>query len=67
MVANAFRPEDSQTGIPEVNGSEGWTPVGKPATYEVLRALRDQGFTVVNLSAGGVANPFRDVAIARLI
>lgn len=49
------------------NGNDGWSPVGQPATYEVLKDLQDRGFTVVNLSTGGVAWGFKDVAISHLI
>lgn len=65
-VDNAWRPTGEATR-PETNGMDGWTRVGEPATYDVIRRLRDQGFTWVNLHTGGTANPFRDVPISRLI
>lgn len=66
-VVNAWRREDSTFDVPATNGDDGWSPVGQLATYEVLRDLQDRGFTVVNLSTGGVAWGFRDVAISNLI
>ena len=52
---------------PEANGVDGWTNVGRLATYEVLKQLREQGFTVVNLETGGTSWPYRDVAINQLL
>lgn len=52
---------------PAANGSDGWTPVGKPATGEVILNLKDQGFTWVNLEAGGVAEMLKDEPISRLL
>lgn len=48
MVRAAWRSEESMLERPDVNGSDGWTPVGKPATGEVILNLKDQGFTWVN-------------------
>jgi hypothetical protein len=65
-VDNAWRPVGSESR-PEPSGMNGWTRVGKLATYEVVKELHDQGFTWVNLCAGGTSNPFRDVPISALI
>ncbi|OAN29119.1 hypothetical protein A4X17_05965 [Plantibacter sp. H53] len=67
IVRAAFRPEDSSTGEAGPGGSDGWTSFVEPATYEVISKLRAEGFTIVNLETGGTANPYRDVAISRLI
>jgi len=66
-VANAWRRADSTLDAPLPNGDDGWSPVGKLATYEVVKDLQDRGFTIVNLSTGGVAWGYKDVAIAHLI
>jgi len=63
LVANAFRREDV-TG--EGGSADGWTPIQKPATAEVISWLRRNGYSKVSLSAGNTANPFRDVAISVL-
>ncbi len=65
-VRAAWKPSSGRTR-PEPNGSDGWTPVGDRATRSVLTELKADGFTWVNLEAGGCANPFRDQAIDRLI
>lgn len=67
MVRAAWRSEDSMLERPAANGSDGWTPVGKPATGEVILNLKDQGFTWVNLEAGGVAEMLKDEPISRLL
>lgn len=67
MVHSAWRREDSTLERPAPNGSDGWTPVGKPATREVILALRNEGFTWVNLAAGGVADKLKDAPISRLL
>jgi hypothetical protein len=41
--------------------------VCKAATEAALKALADQGYTWVNLHAGGTAKPFRDRSIAALL
>lgn len=66
-VSAAWRREDSTLDYPEPNGTDGWTSVSDFATHEVVKRLRDQGFTVVNLSTGGVAWGYKDVAISVLI
>jgi hypothetical protein len=66
-VVSAWRREDSTLERPEPNGSDGWTSVNQLATYAVLKSLKDRGFTVVNLSTGGVAWGFKDVSIGALI
>ena len=66
-VKAAWRREDSTLESPEANGVDGWTNVGRLATYDVLKDLRDKGFTVVNLETGGTSWPYKDVAISRLI
>lgn len=66
-VSGAWRREDSTLDHPEPNGTDGWTSMSDFATYEVIKRLKDQGFTVVNLSTGGVAWGYRDVAISHLI
>lgn len=67
MVQSAWRPEDSTLARPAANGSDGWTPVNLPATDGVVRGLLSQGFTWVNLSAGGVAQRYRDTPISDLL
>jgi len=67
MVLHAWRREDSTRSAPEPNGSDGWTPVNRPATREVIAALADQGYTYVNLYAGGTTRRHRDVTIASLL
>jgi hypothetical protein len=66
QVANAWRPAGDATR-PEPYGPDGWASIGEPATRAVVSGLRDRGYTWVNLSTGGTANPFREVAIAELI
>ena len=66
IVAEAWRPSGDSVR-PAPNGSEGWTHIGKPATYSVVKSLQDEGYTWVNLQAGGISNPFRDVLISKLI
>lgn len=66
-VSAAWRREDSTLDHPEPNGTDGWTSVNEFATYEVVQRLRDHGFTVVNLSAGGATWGHKDVAISVLI
>ena len=67
QVQNAFRPEDSTTGFPQPNGSDGWTVINKLATYDVVAQLKGRGYTVVNLYTGGTAWGHKDVAISALI
>jgi hypothetical protein len=57
----------STLGRPEPNGSDGWSPIHRPATRELLLDLKAQGYTVINLVAGGTAVPFRDVPITVMI
>ena len=52
MVAAAWRRADSTLDRPAPNGTDGWTHVGKPATYTIVADLRDQGFSDVNLVTG---------------
>lgn len=66
-VAAAWRCGDSTLGRPEPNGTDGWTQVHQYATREVVAALRDQGFTVVNLVTGGTARGRVDVSIDALL
>ncbi len=66
-VSAAWRRQDSTLDRPASNGTDGWTSVSDFATYEVVQRLRDEGFTVVNLSTGGVAWGNKDVAISVLI
>ena len=67
IVANAWRPFGEKTQ-PEPNGwDEGWKHVGKPATYEVVDQLKVDGYTHINLEAGGTSWPFKDVHISALI
>lgn len=66
-VVSAWRREDSTLDHPEPNGTDGWTSVSNFATYEVVKRRREWGFTVVNLSTGGVARGYQDVAISALI
>lgn len=66
-VQAAWRPEDSTLSQPSPNGVDGWTTVNKLATYDVVSRLEKQGFTWLNLGAGGVANKNKDVHISRLI
>jgi hypothetical protein len=67
MVANAWRPFGDKLR-PEPNGwDEGWLSVNQPATEAVVEGLRSSGYTWVNLQAGSVANPFKDVEIAKLL
>ncbi len=68
-VRYAWRASDDATGAdaPPPNGSEGWTRVDEAATEAVVRRLQDQGYTWVNLQAGGTAAPLRDVPIAALL
>lgn len=40
-VVHAWRREDCTLEHPTPNGDNGWTPVGKPATYEVVKSLQD--------------------------
>lgn len=65
-VEAAWRPSGDKQS-PEPNGSDGWTTIGRSATYLLVEQLRDKGYTWVNLSAGGTANPFKDVRISTLI
>lgn len=67
QVAMAFRPRDSVTGVPEANGSDGWSPIHQPATAAVLRDLEARGFTHVNLECHGTANSDQDASIASLL
>lgn len=69
QVKMAWHPDKSTTGRgrPERNGIDGWVPVGKLATREVLTRLLDDGFTWVNLENGGASNPFQDTLISRLL
>jgi hypothetical protein len=67
MVSNAWRREHSTLEWPEPNGNDGWTAIHQPATREVILDLKAQGFTVVNLFAGGTARGLRDVPISSLI
>jgi hypothetical protein len=66
-VANAWRPFDEHEKPGFGAWNEGWAPVHALATVAALAKLRDRGFTWVNLQAGGVARPLRDVQIAELI
>jgi hypothetical protein len=66
-VRAAWRREDSTLDHPEPNGTDGWTYVNGYATYEFIKKLKDQGYTVVNLETGGTSWPFKDVAISQLI
>jgi hypothetical protein len=66
-VVSAWRQEDSTLERPEPNDADGWTPVNELATYAVLKKLKDRGFTIVNLSTGGMAWGVKDVAIGQLI
>lgn len=66
-VSNAWRPFDGHNRPGPGAWNKGWITVNKPATAVVLAELRDQGFTWVNLQAGGIANPFRDVPLSQLI
>jgi hypothetical protein len=67
IVNSAWRREDSTLDHPAPNGPDGWTTVGLPATYEVVKSLREKGFTWINLETGGTAWGHRDVLISRLI
>lgn len=67
MVANAWRDSDSTLDRPAPNGTDGWTVVGKPATYDVIVQLRDQGFSDLSLETSGTANRHKDGRIADLI
>lgn len=67
MVANAWCAADSTLDRPAANGTDGWTVVGKPATYDVVVQLRDQGFSYLSLEASGPANRRKDVRVADLI
>ena len=67
MVQNAWRSEDSTLERPAANGSDGWTPINKPATGEVILELKNQGFTRINLFAGGVADKNKDALISSLL
>ena len=66
LIAHAWRPSGDETR-PAANGPDGWTHVGEPATPAVVEHLHKEGYTWVNLQAGGVAKPFHDVAISSLI
>jgi hypothetical protein len=67
MVRNAWRPFGGRAR-PEPNGwDDGWTVVGQVATLSVLTWLRDDGYTWVNLEAGGIARPFKDVPLSSLL
>lgn len=57
----------SATRQPLPNGPDGWSSVNKPATFEEIYELKQQGFTRVNLAATGVTVPFKDVDIADLL
>lgn len=52
---------------PDPDGLDGWTSVDAPATDLAIQEFRDKGFVWVNLEASGVANPFRNAAIADLL
>lgn len=67
LVNSAWRPEDSTLERPASNGTDGWTPIGKPATREVILELKRQGFTWINLAASGIANKYKDERISRLL
>ncbi len=62
----AWRPFDGHEQPGPKHWNEGWVAVHKPATAAVLAELSSQGFTWVSLQAGGVANPFREVPLAKL-
>lgn len=66
-IVSACGREDSTLDHPEPSGTDGWTSVSDFATYEVVKRRRDRGFTVVNMSTGGVAWGYKDVAISALI
>ena len=46
---------------------DGWTRISDFATATVIRRLKDESYTWVNLETGGCANPFKDVPISRLL
>jgi hypothetical protein len=66
-VKNAWRPFGDRTRSEPNGWDEGWTHVGEIATIHVLQRLRDEGYTWVNLEAGGVAWPWKDVPLSSLI
>ncbi|MDQ1684811.1 MAG: hypothetical protein QOC82_1548 [Frankiaceae bacterium] len=65
MIENAWRPYDGHTEPGPGNWNPGWSPVNQPATYAVLKQLKDDGYTWANVVAG--ARHRRDVPISRLI
>lgn len=67
MVAFAWHPDLSEYDAPQPNGSEGWKPVHKTATRSVLRSLQQEGYTFVNIEAGGTANNFKDAPLSQLL
>jgi len=66
-VSATWRREGSTLDHPEPKGTDGWATVSGFATYEVIKRLKDQGYTVVNFETGGTSWPFKDVPISQLI
>ncbi len=66
-VANAWRPFDGHERPGSEGWNQGWTVVNQLATATNLAELSRQGFTWVNLQAGGVAKPHKDVPLSQLI
>lgn len=66
VIERAWRPYGDIVR-PAPSGPEGWTKIGRSATYEVAKHLRDEGYTWVNLYAGGTSQPFKDVPLSELI
>lgn len=67
MVRAAWKHEDSQHDNPQPYGNDGWTSIIQPATYAVIKKLKDEGYTYINLETGGVAQRRKDVHISALI
>ena len=67
VVVNAWHPDKTTLTRPEPGGMDGWVPVSELATESLLRRLKEDGYTWVNLYAGGSATPYKDVPLSRLI
>lgn len=69
VVRGAWHPDRSTLPRPAPGGMDGWADGFVPAvaTRELIKRLRGQGYTWVNLECAGCANPRDDVEISRLL
>jgi hypothetical protein len=67
QISYAWRREDSTLAEPSAYGSDGWSRVGRIASWGVLSQLRDEGFTHVALQPSRTMNARSPVRIDSLL